>query len=92
MFDVVSRFAHRWRFKFNFGTDKTAVMVCGDQIGGYEWTLGGGNVPVVDNYKYLGVRLKSEEGYAVGEGQGCVLEGVGPRYGEWARVAEPTGC
>ena len=69
MFDVVSRFAHRWRFKFNFGTDKTAVMVCGDQIGGYEWTLGGGSVPVVDNYKYLGIRLKSKGGWDLRRGE-----------------------
>ena len=65
MFDVLSRFAQRWRFKFNFGADKTAVMVCGDMVAGYSWVLGGQDVPVVDNYRYLGVRLRVGGGWTL---------------------------
>jgi hypothetical protein len=28
-FDVAGAYGRRWRFNFNFGKDKTAVMVCG---------------------------------------------------------------
>ena len=69
MFDVLSRFAQRWRFKFNFGADKTAVMVCGGMVGGYKWVLDGQEVPVVDNYRYLGVRLTGKGGWKLRRGE-----------------------
>jgi hypothetical protein len=69
MFDVLGRFAQRWRFKFNFGADKTAVMVCGDMGLGYKWVLGGHEVPVVNNYRYLGVRLTDKGGWKLRRGE-----------------------
>lgn len=56
-FDVVYNFSRRWRFKYNFGVDKTAVMVCGGVGAGESWTLGEVSVAVVQDYRYLGVRL-----------------------------------
>jgi len=63
MFDCVGLYGVRWRFKFNFGVDKTAVLVCGGVYDGETWMLNGIRVPVVDNYKYLGVRLVSTGGW-----------------------------
>ena len=56
-FDIAGAFSKHWRFKFNFGTDKTAVMVFGGVRGREEWSLTGMMVPVVSDYRYLGVRL-----------------------------------
>ena len=56
-FDRVYEYSKKWRFKFNFGKDKTVVMVVGGRKEGEEWWLGGRVVEVVRNYKYLGVRL-----------------------------------
>ena len=56
-FDIAGEFSKRWRFKFNFGADKTAVMVFGGRRGGEAWALTGREVPVVEHYRYLGVRL-----------------------------------
>ena len=57
MFDVVAAYGRRWRFKYNFGPNKTAVMVCGGVRAGEGWVLGGIEIPVVVEYKYLGVTL-----------------------------------
>jgi hypothetical protein len=56
-FDIAGRFGWRWRFKFNFGQDKSAVMVFGGVRDGERWVLEGREVPVVVTYRYLGVRL-----------------------------------
>ena len=64
-FDAVARFSVRWRFKFNFGVDKTAVMVCGGVREGERWELGGREVEVVKDYRYLGVRLMARGGWAL---------------------------
>jgi hypothetical protein len=61
-FDIAGKFSKKWRFKFNFGVDKTAVMVFGGVREGEEWTLAGRVLPVVQNYRYLGVRLVSGKG------------------------------
>jgi hypothetical protein len=58
--EVAEWFARRWRFSYNFGPDKTAVLVAGGAREGEEWVLCGKKVPVVTDYKYLGVRLKGE--------------------------------
>ena len=55
-FNRVYEYSKKWRFKFNFGKDKTAVMVVGGRREGDEWYLGDTMVEVVSNYKYLGVR------------------------------------
>ena len=47
----------------NFGVDNTAVLVCGGVYDGETWMLNDIRVPVVDNYKYLGVRLVSTGGW-----------------------------
>ena len=59
-FDIAGEFSKRWRFKFNFGTDKTAVMVFGGVREGEGWSLVGREVPVVESYRYLGVRMVSK--------------------------------
>jgi hypothetical protein len=60
--EVAEWFARRWRFSYNFGPDKTAVLVAGGVREGEEWVLCGRKVPVVTDYKYLGVRLRGERG------------------------------
>ena len=57
-FDLAGWFGWRWRFKFNFGEDKSAVMVFGGAKEGERWVLEGREVPVVVSYRYLGVRLQ----------------------------------
>lgn len=56
-FEMAGWFAWRWRFKFNFGVDKSAVMVFGGAREGERWVLDGREVPIVTNYRYLGMRL-----------------------------------
>ena len=55
--DIAGDFSRKWRFKFNFGRDKTAVMVFGGTGREESWTLTGRVVPIVQSYKYLGVKL-----------------------------------
>ena len=55
--DVASAFSKKWRFAYNFGRDKTAVMVFGGADDGDRWWLGDTEVDVVKNYKYLGIRF-----------------------------------
>ena len=66
-FDAVYAFSVHWRFKFNFGPDKTAVMVCGGNREGERWELqlGGESVMIVQDYRYLGVRLKERGGWGL---------------------------
>jgi hypothetical protein len=56
-FELAGWYGWRWRFKFNFGEDKSAVMVFGGAKKGEKWVLEGREVPVVTSYRYLGVRL-----------------------------------
>ena len=64
-FEAVGRFSVRWRFKFNFGQDKTAVMVRGGVREGERWELLGRDVQVVQDYRYLGVRLMGRGGWTL---------------------------
>ena len=55
--DLAGEYSRKWRFHFNFGQDKTAVMVFGGVREGEKWVLAGREVVIVDNYRYLGVRM-----------------------------------
>ena len=62
-------YSRRWRFRFNFGPDKSAVMVFGGVREGEEWWLGEDLMTVVDNYRYLGVRLVTKGRWKVRRGE-----------------------
>lgn len=61
--DVAYKYSLKWRFKFNCGKDKSAVIVFGRKKKGLKWSLGDSALDIVDNYKYLGVRLRGMGGW-----------------------------
>ena len=54
--DVASAFSKKWRFAYNFGRDKTAVMVFGGADDGDRWWLG--DTEVLGNTVYRGQERK----------------------------------
>jgi len=72
--DALSQWAHQWRFMFSIGSDKSAVMVENGDCAPYAFTLGHLTLPIVAEYKYLGVvfdnrgRWLSHARYAVSKG------------------------
>ena len=56
-FDIAHRYGVRWRFEFNVGVEKSAVLVVGGGFESSKWFLGGVEVPRTSMYKYLGVGL-----------------------------------
>lgn len=73
--DVMWRYSRKWRFEYNFGPDKSAIMVFGGRgkrrtrttttLPGSpeEWKMGDTVMTVVDNYQYLGVRFIKKGGW-----------------------------
>ena len=55
--DVAWKYSRKWRFQYNFGKDKTSIMVWGKIRDGDEWKLGERTIDIVKNYKYLGMRM-----------------------------------
>ncbi|CAE8739694.1 unnamed protein product [Polarella glacialis] len=57
-FDIVAAWAKRIRMRINVGVDKTAVMVISGAAPSPDfWTICGSVIPVVSQYKYLGIVL-----------------------------------
>ena len=71
---VVWEYSQRWRFRFNFGKDKSAVMVVGGgtragphlerDLAGEEWRVGSVVMQRVTSYRYLGVRFTNDGKWA----------------------------
>ena len=57
MLDVAAEFVSRWRLKFN--PKKCGVLVVGQKKQQRRWCLGKAKIDEVDEYKYLGVWVKS---------------------------------
>jgi hypothetical protein len=57
--EVAGKYSRKWRYEYNFGVDKSEIVVFGSDKDKREWTLNGVVVRVVDTYKYLGVRFIS---------------------------------
>ena len=57
MLDVVSKYAHKWRFELN--GKKSEVVVFGEKYPprNVQWKLGGQTIKQVTKYKYLGIEL-----------------------------------
>ena len=58
--DAASEYSKKWRFEFNVGVDKSAVLVTGGVREGERWVLGGRELPVTTVYKYLGVQIQEK--------------------------------
>jgi hypothetical protein len=58
-------FSQKWRFDYNFGVDKSAVVVFGGVREGEKWVLGDIHMEVVKDYKYLGVRFDEKGKWGV---------------------------
>ena len=54
MLDVVGRYAHQWKFRFNARKSKTMVV---GTSGGESWSINGEVMEEVEAFKYLGVWL-----------------------------------
>ena len=82
-FDVAGEFAKVWRFKYNLGVDKTAVMVFGGVREGGSWCVGECNTGGAELSVFgcqVGEWCEQVEGKEVGtvkEGVRGLLEGVG---------------
>jgi hypothetical protein len=50
-------FSRKLRFNYNFGKDKSAIMVFGGEKRGERWVLGEREMEIVSDYKHLGVRF-----------------------------------
>ena len=61
-FDLAHEYSKKWRFEFNIGVEKSAVLVVGKQDNPHRWTLGGRELPMTQEYKYLGVRVDGSRG------------------------------
>ena len=53
--EALSQWAHQWHFMFSDGPEKSAVVVVNGDCAPYAFTLGHLNLPIVAEYKYLGV-------------------------------------
>jgi len=82
-FDVAGEFAKVWRFKYNLGVDKTAVMVFGGVREGESWCVSGNVIPVVQSYRYLGVRLVSGAGKLRGRRSELLRKASGAFWRAW---------
>ena len=57
---AVYKWACKIRMRLNIGLDKSAVMViCRHAVATIRWHLGKRRLPVVDQYKYMGIQLAS---------------------------------
>ena len=59
--DAIGAWGARWRFSFGIGPDKTAVLVVGCRSPNFNFTLQGSQMPVVSEYRYLGVIFQSSQ-------------------------------
>jgi hypothetical protein len=62
--DVAYAYSLRWRYRYNCGKDKSAVMVFGGSRKKERWWLGSQELDVVRDYKYLGVRFRDVGGWS----------------------------
>ena len=59
--DAIGAWGTRWRFSFGIGPEKTAVPAVGCRSCAFRFTLQGSVVPVVSEYRYLGVVLQASK-------------------------------
>eukprot|EP00439_Symbiodinium_sp_Y106_P028743 s4698_g3.t1 len=59
--DAIGAWGTRWRFSFGIGPEKTAVLAVGCRSCAFRFTLQGSVVPVVSEYRYLGVVLQASK-------------------------------
>ena len=64
MLDVVSNYAHKWRFRMNTASGKSNVAVIGPERRTKisKWFLSGEELKRVQEYKYLGVETGKTAG------------------------------
>ena len=59
--DAIGAWGARWRFSFGIGPDKTAVLAVGCRSRDFRFVLQGSAVPVVPEYRYLGVIFQASK-------------------------------
>jgi hypothetical protein len=64
-FDIAYTYSRKWRFDFNIGKDKSAVMVVGGEEEGDRRMLGDQELAITSSYKYLGVGLDKKMGVSL---------------------------